>query len=807
MKEAIISAALSGLIQYTSIMVKKAGFEVPVSFGENLKGPDEPGFNWTQSFLDQINPSYKKYIVYTDSNKLDSETFLRIKIARSLSLPRTSGNEIHNKNEFKPYLVSIFDRVKLDRHDENGKGTHYLPLKKLALEKEHIFPQPPDQHHKVSYNELVKDFLVEAKKEFDKPESYIENLESALQKYAWCIPSPDGENFLDVSIYDQARITSALAVCLTDFEEDELTEIDHALLALNGNDVLQNNISEQPAALLVGGDISGIQDFIYTIFSKRAAKTLRGRSFYLQLLTEAVLRYVLRRLDLPYTNVIYSGGGHFFLLAPVSAASLLPEIQKEISTKLLDMHDISLYLALGWAHVPFKGFSSELFTDYWGEMHQSLQKKKHQRYTELDLEHLNNIFTPDQQGGDEDKLCEVCGREQPNVSVIEDSDESQTGIRVCSLCQSFADEIGKELPAAKFIRLGFSSPFKAGTNSALEGLAEFGMQVRFDSVPFIHKVDQSVVWQISDKPSPVKIGEGSVVWQRYVVNELPLDDFGKPISFDVLQDMGRGIHRLGVLRMDVDNLGSIFQAGMKYEFGKPIGSLVHLSTLSFQFSLFFEGFIKRILEAPDYKGCIYAVYSGGDDLFLIGPWHLMPKLALEIVKSLEAYTGGNPDIHLSGGMSFIHGKYPIHAASEDAGELEKKAKNAFGDQKKAFAFLGKVMHWEDFIKVNQHKEVLIKIIEELKGSKSLLQHLKKLDQMQVEAKKNKNSEKPIWGPWMWMGDYQLSRMIERAKGDLQHELKLLHEQLKSGKYPYADLNCWALAARWAELELREEKNK
>jgi len=804
MKEAIISAALSGLIQYASTMVKQAGIELPVSVGENLKGTDEAGFKWAEAFLDQIIPSYKKYIVYDDSNELDSETFLRIKIARSLSLPKTTGKEINNKNKANPYLVSIFDRIKLNENKENQKDANYLPLKKLALRNEHIFPQLPDSDYKVHYDKLVRGFLEELKQEFDDPESYIENIESAMQKYAWCIPSPYDGKFLDISLYDQARISSALAVCLTDFTEDELKAIDQSLSGLSGDDKLYNEIIDRPAALLVGGDISGIQDFIYTISSKRAAKTLRGRSFYLQLLTEAVLRFVLKNFGLPYTNVIYSGGGHFFLLAPVSAESVLPKIQKDVSEKLLDLHGIALYLALGWSSIPLKGFTTQSFTNYWGEMHQHLQKKKHQRYTELNLEDLNNIFTPGSQGGDEEKLCEVCGREQPSVSVMEDSDESQAGIRVCSLCQSFADEIGKELPSADFIKLGIGSPFTPRTNSALDGLAKFGMQVRFDGVPFIHKFDQSVVWQISDKLLPDKIGDRSVIWQRYVVNELPLDDLGKTITFDVLQKMGRGIHRLGVLRMDIDNLGSIFQIGMKNEFGKPLGSLVHLSGLSFQISLFFEGYIKKILQAQEYKGRIYAVYSGGDDLFLIGHWTLMPDLAFQIVDSLENFTGGNPDIHLSGGMGFINGKYPIHAAAEDAGDLEKDAKNAFGDKKQAFAFLGSVMHWDDFKKVREYKTMLVRIIDELGGTKSLLHHIKKLDQMQAEAKKNSKSGKQVWGPWMWMGDYQLVRMIDHAKGDLKDELKSLHQQLKSGKYPYADLNNWALAARWAELDLREK---
>jgi CRISPR-associated protein, Csm1 family len=49
-----------------------------------------------------------------------------------------------------------------------------------------------------------------------------------------------------------------------------------------------------------------------------AARTLRGRSFYVQLLTEGVADFILRRLGLPPTNLIYAGGGNFYLLAGVS---------------------------------------------------------------------------------------------------------------------------------------------------------------------------------------------------------------------------------------------------------------------------------------------------------------------------------------------------------------------------------------------------------------------------------------------------------------------------------------------------------
>jgi CRISPR-associated protein Cas10/Csm1 subtype III-A len=110
-------------------------------------------------------------------------------------------------------------------------------------------------------------------------------------------------------------MTAALAACLAEMDTNNL----EALLAsvrreFRGEASAQDvEVLNQPVALLVGGDISGIQKFIYTISSKGAARMLRGRSFYLQLLTEALLRYTLVELGLPYSNVIYSGGGHFYL--------------------------------------------------------------------------------------------------------------------------------------------------------------------------------------------------------------------------------------------------------------------------------------------------------------------------------------------------------------------------------------------------------------------------------------------------------------------------------------------------------------
>lgn len=66
--------------------------------------------------------------------------------------------------------------------------------------------------------------------------------------------------------------------------------------------------------LLYSMDISGIQNFIYTIGEKGALKGLRARSFYLEIMMEHIVDELLEKLSLSRANLIYAGGGHCYLL-------------------------------------------------------------------------------------------------------------------------------------------------------------------------------------------------------------------------------------------------------------------------------------------------------------------------------------------------------------------------------------------------------------------------------------------------------------------------------------------------------------
>ena len=155
-----------------------------------------------------------------------------------------------------------------------------------------------------------------------------------------------------------------------------------------------------------------------------------------------------------------------------------------------------------------------------------------------------------------------------------------------------------------------------------------------------------------------------------------------------------GIKRLGVLRADVDNLGTVFASGIPVE----KASISRTSTLSRALSYFFKYRINGILEEGCYQAQI--IYSGGDDLFLIGNWNDIIHAARDIRREFLAFTG-NDSITISAGIGMFDEKYPIASMAAKTGELEDAAKKhrAGGEVTKDAVALWSdqaVFGWDDF---------------------------------------------------------------------------------------------------------------
>jgi Predicted hydrolase of the HD superfamily (permuted catalytic motifs) len=103
---------------------------------------------------------------------------------------------------------------------------------------------------------------------------------------------------------------------------------------------------------------------------------------------------------------------------------------------------------------------------------------------------------------------------------------------------------------------------------------------------------------------------------------------------------------------------------------------------------FFSGWVEHLTSAK-FAQC-YTVFSGGDDLFLVGPWNEILDIAAKIKDDFSRYTG-NPQMTLSAGVFLSRPRFPISRASQEANELLDSAKDA---GRNAVTILGYPMSWD-----------------------------------------------------------------------------------------------------------------
>lgn len=130
---------------------------------------------------------------------------------------------------------------------------------------------------------------------------------------------------------------------------------------------------------------------------------------------------------------------------------------------------------------------------------------------------------------------------------------------------------------------------------------------------------------------------------------------------------GEGIQRLGVLRADVDNLGTAFASGIP----ASKASISRTATLSRALSLFFKKQVNEIFASGQYR--LQIIYSGGDDLFIVGNWSDVLYAALDLRQSFKEFTG-NGCLTISAGVGMFDEKYPIARMASETGSLEDAAK-------------------------------------------------------------------------------------------------------------------------------------
>lgn len=603
----------------------------------------------------------------------------------------TEEREGSDENIHTVVLRSVFDAISLDAgKGSTGKVCSYeiKPLGQWFGEES--VPRAGGQpvEHTEAYKLLLESFyqgLLFIDRYRDNGILYVNLLDSLAERCMGLVSDSarKGERH-DISLYDHSRMTAALALALA-----------------------ADGLIEEKPLLLTGVDMNGIQKFIYRITEGQGvghtAKRLRSRSYLVSSLTEGFAQLLLRSLGLPRLSLLYCGGGGFLLLCGHSAENIKKIEQARVEYEEWLFKEFEGDLSLNC--VTLAATREEFSADYAGltaEIGQRLVRNKWKKHPTL----VGKAdFLAETTNAAVKSSCRSCGK------LVEEARGP-----VCNWCQKQV-EMGGWLTRAK--SLAWYAPQGADplqkTKISLGPAGEIVLDGRGES---LSQAEYFANWSQDGE----KIGRPLVYLVPQALADIQIDreetiSKGEALSFRAIAECARGDAKLGVLRMDMDNLGLIFSQGLDEGLRTPS----RLATLSRMLDRFFSVGIERILrdrfnewkrkeEAPAYyqdrvDQIFYLCYSGGDDLFVIGPASEMPGLALAVRDELKKFAGYNPFISASAGLVFASPTQPVAILAEESERELKQAKDTDKPEiKDRIAIFGQAIGFEKFREIYQIAE-------------------------------------------------------------------------------------------------------
>lgn len=240
--------------------------------------------------------------------------------------------------------------------EEGGQAPLYYPVRPLSADRG-MFPVSAPQGREADLAAQRAAFYRDMDRIAQNPPrdgaAFVQLLDTVLQTYTWCLPGRWGDG--DVSLYDTARITAAIAACLG-----------------------QHRGGEEPF-LLISGDFSGIQSYLFAAArtsAREVAKRLRARSFLIDATISALAHTAARRLEVPCQNLLMLCGGKFQLLAPnrPGQAQRLEALRRETDRYLFERYKGEISVNLAWI-----SFGPEGFSDYGGTVTRLAQRLREEK--------------------------------------------------------------------------------------------------------------------------------------------------------------------------------------------------------------------------------------------------------------------------------------------------------------------------------------------------------------------------------------------------------------------------------------------
>ena len=420
---------------------------------------------------------------------------------------------------------------------------------------------------------------------------------------------------------------------------------------------------------------------------------------------EHIIDELLEQLSLSRANLIYSGGGHCYLLVPntVQSKKIIQRKEEETNQWLLDTYGIALYVAGGYAECSandLKNNPTGSYSELYRKVSRMISEKKSHRYGKKELIALNTQKTKGE------RECKVCRR----IAAVSENGK-------CNICRNLEKMSGNILYENFFIVQSEiqEDALPLPGEKYLIADNEAGTKKRMETASYVRCYTKNRLFT-----------------GKRVATKLWVGDYTSQDTFEEFAQKAKGIDRIAVLRADVDNLGKTFMSGFVDKKGDDrYVTLSRTATLSRQLSLFFKYYISSILGDGEEtrfgntgKRNITIVYSGGDDVFLAGAWNDVIAAFIDLHKALERFSQGQ--IKISGGIEIYPAKYPVHVMAEQTADLEEKSKSI--DGKNAITLFDETgtYTWDDFLNqvMKEKFETVNRFMEITNGyGKGFLYHL------------------------------------------------------------------------------------
>ena len=638
----------------------------------------------TERLLNCVRYHHKDYLqkAKLDKNDLAYIVYEADNIASGMDRRENEGEE----KGFDPKLNldSIFS---VFYSDKEIQVANKYPLIYKDINKAFNYPRTDislatNSNYEALLNKIKSHFITK-----DISQISINQLLQIIEEgFSYLPSSTNRAEVCDISLYVHSKITSAVASCMKLYFDEQQIQ-DYKKYCFNSGSKIFRN---EKIYLLVSGDISGIQDFIYTIPSKGALKTLRGRSLYIDLLLEEFIDEYLEQIGLSRANVLYSGGGHFYILVPniEDTKKAIDKLQAKMNRWLMENIGINLYLAIGIAECSANNLmKSEAQGNLFATVNKKLKDDKTIRYSK-DEDFLEYIFNVEKEEDTAKKECTICHNLVDKLWKYNIDEEI-----ACEFCLNLY-KLGQDILTQDLV-------FVISEEKIDGGIKIFGK----DKDLYLYAVNIEDIDMFKGKIlriySKNNLLENDLAIRLYLADYSAKNENDEVMTFDDLAKSScktdKGIKRLGVLRLDIDDLGIAFSSGFvsdkdKIEDNLRYATLSRYADLSKDISMFFKVAINKIC-AGDLTGCVdfeerafnifgiakapkrkvNIIYAGGDDLFLVGAWDEVLEVAIDINRAFKQFTNGK--LTLSAGMAMFSPTYPISKMAEIAGLLVQMSKN------------------------------------------------------------------------------------------------------------------------------------